>query len=480
MKTRISFVIYGIVLLLVCNVPIAHGQSFVQAVERVKPAVVDVRTYTFSEFSIGIKKTKGGSGVIVDKDKGHILTNYHVIEDVVEDVVEDEILVILSDGSILLATVFGYDHLLDLAILKVDPDKYPLEEIEWGNSDDVQIGEWTIAIGYPFSVFSEGSQQHVVSWHFGDKFNDLEVPINILESNATVGIVSGTDKVNLSDEYLRPNLIQTDASINPGNSGGPLVDINGQLIGINTFITEINSGGSLGIGFAISANTVKKVYERVIKFGYVMPVYLGLETQSVTLDLKKTEKLKLDKISGVYVSAVEPGKAAFTAGIEVGDVIKSLDGQNIKNKRHFKALVRLLDEDVVCRLIRDGVFKQVKLSPFYANSFTNSWVGKVEQPDRKTLENYTRRGVIITEVEPGTALAENGCVPGSLIYQINDRKIRSLEDFNTFQEILDTLPIGKAVRVRFHIEQRIEGNNWYTFIDSDLTMEGKPLWKKPF
>ena len=469
MKTRISLFISGIILLLLtCNVLTANSQPFVQAVERAKPAVVDVRTYTFSEFNIGIEKYSGASGVIVDKDKGHILTNYHVIEDVIEDVVADTILVILSDGSILVATVFGYDHLLDLAILEVDPDQYPLEEIEWGNSDDVQIGEWAIAIGYPFSFGLEGSQQHVVSWHFGDKFNDLESLIVILESSATAGVVSGTDKVNLSGEYLRANLIQTDASINPGNSGGPLVNINGQLIGINTFIwTE--GGGSDGVGFAISANTVKKVYERLTKFGSVLPVYLGLETHSVTLDLKKTKKLKLANISGVYVSTVKPGSSAFTAGIEEGDVIISLDGQPIKNKRHFKALVRLLDKQVVCDLVRDGVPKQVKLSPFYTNSITTNWVGTVEQPDRKTLEDYTRPGVIITEIEPGSTFTENGCVPGSLIYQINDRKIHSLEDFNTFLEMLNTLPIGKTVKVRFHIERLIEGNNWYTFTDQDLT-----------
>ena len=466
-KTRINLFMSGIVLLLLtCNVLTANSQSFVRAVERAKPTVVDIRTYTLSEFTIGIKRYGGGSGVIVDKDKGYILTNYHVIKE------GDTILVILPDHSILEATVFGYDHLLDLAILKVDPALYPLKEIEWSNSDEVQIGEWAIAIGYPYSLSMEGSQQTVPLLHFGNKHNDIELPIDFLESNVTVGIVSGTDKVYLSEEYLRVNLIQTDASINPGNSGGPLVNINGQLIGINTFIWT-KGGGSVGVGFAISANTVKKVYDRLIKFGYVMPVILGLETHSVTHDLNKTKKLKLANTSGVYVSAVKPGSSAFTAGIKKGDVIISLDGQPIKNKHHFKALVRLLDKQVVCDLIRDGVPKQVKLSRFYANSFTANWVGKVEQPDRKTLEDYTRRGVIITEVEPGSILEKNGCVPGSLIYQINDRKIHSLEDFNAFQERLNALPIGKTVKVRFHIERRIEQNNWYRVIDLDLTMESK-------
>ncbi len=475
MKTRISLFMSGIVLLLLtCNVLTANSQSFVQAVERAKPAVVDVRTYTLTEFNIGIEKYSGASGVIVDKDKGHILTNYHVIKDVIENMVAHDILVIISNGSILEAAVLAYDHLLDLAVLKVDPIQFPpLEEIEWGNSDDVQIGEWAIAIGYPFSLSLEGSQQAVVSWHFGNKHTDLKQPIDIMESNVTVGVVSGTDKVHLSEEYLRANLIQTDASINPGNSGGPLVNINGQLIGINTFIWT-SGGGSDGVGFAIKANTVKRVYDWLIKYGSVPPVILGLETHSVTLDLDKTQKLKLANISGVYVSGVVPGKPAFTAGIEVGDVIISLDGQNVKNKRHFKALMRVLldlDKQVVCGLIRDGVPKQVKLSPFYANSITTTWAGTIEQPDRKTLEDYTHRGVIIKELEPRNTFTENGCVPGSLIYQINDRKIHSLEDFNTFLETLNTLPIGKTVKVRFHIERRIEGNNWYTFTDQDLTRE---------
>ncbi|MDE0087235.1 MAG: trypsin-like peptidase domain-containing protein [Candidatus Poribacteria bacterium] len=473
MKTRISFFMSGIVLLLLTyNIPVANSQSFVRAVERAKPAVVDIRTVIPFYVSGGstVFKSSGGSGVIIDKDKGYILTNYHVIS----DSTDKNIVVILPNGFIFSAVnVIGYDHLSDLAVLKVNPDNTSLSEIEWGNSDDLQIGESAIAIGYPYSIFMEGSQRKSIPWSATfatDKESEIiayEHMVEILDSSVSVGVVSATDKIMLDKigdkEYFHTKLIQTDAAINPGNSGGALVNREGQLIGINTFI-KTGGGGSDGVGFAISANIAKKICDQLIDSGYLAPIILvGVSTQPLTRKLIARENLELPSVNGVYVSAVKPTSPASLAGIKSGDVIRTLAGQPIKNERHFKAIVRLLsiDQEVECSFIRDGVLKQVKLIPQDFRAYSNG-SAELEQPDRQTLKNYTYRGVIVTDVEQGSLWVEKGLMPGDLIYQINDRKIHSLEDFKIFE---DMIPRGKVVPIRYYIERRIKQVSWYSVID---------------
>lgn len=447
MKIRISLFVSGIlVLLLACNGPVANSQSFVRAVERAKPAIVAIHTYDmYGKFETRLDPG-GGSGVIIDKDKGYILTNYHVIE----NKEADEIIVTLPNGqSFINVALVGYDHLSDLAVLKIDQNETTsLPEIEWGDSDDVQVGEWTIAIGYPYHL--AGSRQDALFWHTKDTGEYLYgLPIEILQPSVSVGIVSATDRIRLSEDYLQPNLIQTDAALNPGNSGGALVNEQGQLIGINTWI-RTKGGGSDGVGFAISANTAKKIYDQLIDSGYVSPIYLGIGTQSVTPDLEKTNNLDLPSGSGVYISTVLPNKPAATAGIKPGDVIRTLSGVSIKNEDHLRAIVRLLpiNREITCGLIRDGVLQEITLRPTVIPRTIFAGM-VVTQPNSETVKNYTHRGVIITDVEQVSLFAKKGLMPGDLIYQINHKKIHTIEDYNTFLNMLR----GENVKIRMHIER---------------------------
>ncbi len=475
MKTRISlFIVFGITVFLpVCNAPTANSQSFVRVVERAKPAIGAVRTYdAIGRLNKTIFGRSGGSGVIIKyKGKRYVLTNYHVIAH--EEA--DFIIATFPDGPNNFrsfgVTVVGYDRLSDLAVLEIDPEKGPpLSEIEWGDSDTVQIGEWAITIGYPYLFQQEGSQHGSVAWVTDTSEFLYELTVELFQPTVSVGIISATDKIYLSkignQEHLHTNLIQTDAAINPGNSGGALVNREGQLIGINTFF-QSQSGGSDGVGFAISANTAKNICERLIDFGYVRPVFLGLETEPITYESHK--KLQLPHTNGIRVSSVTVLSPASEAKIKEGDVITALSGQPIKNERHFKALARLLpiNQEVNCDLIRGGKHKNVKLYPGILGTITSDW-GIVEQPDRKTLENYTHRGVIVTKVISDSLLGKEGLELGDLIYKINDREIHSLEDFKIF---LDRLPRRKTIAMRYHIERRIEQHNWYRVIDFNTTTE---------
>ena len=203
-----------------------------------------------------------GSGVIVDK-KGHILTNHHVIRDA------DKITVTIPDGREFDAQVVGYDPFSDLALLEVDTDGLSLPEIQWGDSDSLLIGEWVVAIGNPFGL-SLGDAQPTV----------------------TVGIVSATQRTLTVEDLYHEDLIQTDASINPGNSGGALVNIHGELIGINTVIRS-TSGGSQGVGFAIPVNKARRVVQQITEYGSVIPPYFDVEVQPVTEEL--AEKLSMSR-----------------------------------------------------------------------------------------------------------------------------------------------------------------------------------------
>ena len=284
------------------EVTVSRRTAIVTAVEDASPAVVNISAVrsveqqtSFDEwFWGGITYPRQrslrevGSGVIVDK-KGHILTNHHVIEDA------DSITVTLSDGREFAAQVVGYDYLSDLALLEVDTDKVSLPEIQWGDSESLLIGEWVVAIGNPFGL-SIGNAQPTV----------------------TVGIVSATHRALTVDNRYHEDLIQTDASINPGNSGGALVNIHGQLVGINTVIRS-TSGGSQGVGFAIPVNKAKRVLKQITEYGSVIPPDLSVEAQPITEGL--AEKLSISRNTGVLVSEIEKRGPVADAGIIVNPVI---------------------------------------------------------------------------------------------------------------------------------------------------------------
>ena len=340
-----------------------------------------------------------GSGIIINK-KGYILTNHHIIRDA------DSITLTISDGREFGAQVVGFDYLADLALLEVDTGT-DLPEIQWGDSESLLIGEWVVAIGNPFNL-SIGDAQPTV----------------------TIGIVSATQRTFTADGRYYENLIQTDASINPGNSGGALVNIHGQLIGINTAI-KTTSGGSQGIGFAIPVNKAKKVIQQILEYGSVIPPYLGItEVQPVTEDL--AEKLSISYNTGVLVSEIEKRSPAAHAGIKRGDVIIGISEHRIKSETEFKAATRLLPlhQPITCELIRRGKKRQTEftLKTLEWDYAPPGWGLTLSQPDKAMARKYQQPGIIITNVEKGSGL-NNVLQRGDFIYQIDNTKIHSLEFF---------------------------------------------------
>ena len=402
--------------------------AIVTAVEQASPAVVNIsatrsvsQLTTYDEWVLrefwgevpSIPKRslrEVGSGVIIGKE-GYILTNHHVIEDA------EKIKVTIVDGREFDAQILGYDFLSDLALLKVST-KGNLPQIKWGDSDDLLIGEWALAIGNPFAL-SLGNAQPTV----------------------TIGIVSATQRSMAVDKRFYEALIQTDASVNPGNSGGALVNVHGELIGINTVIRS-TSGGSQGVGFAIPANKGRKVIEEIIEYGCVVPPYLGVEIQSVTEEM--AEKLLGKEASqnslfsrGVLVSELERQSPIAAVGIKRGDIIQSISGHRIKDENYFKAVVRLLplNQNIQCKYIRRGQKREatLKLKTLEWEYAPRRWGLTLTQPDKKRAKKYKRRGVIISNIERGNKLAKV-LKKGDIIYQINNIEIHTLEIFKIVDE----------------------------------------------
>ena len=257
-----------------------------------------------------------GSGVIFDAQKGYIVTNAHVVENA------SEITVTLQDGRDLQATVVGSDEPADVAVLKVAPDN--LSQITLGDSARMEVGDFVVAIGNPFGL------QHTV----------------------TSGIVSGLARSGINPDGYE-NFIQTDASINPGNSGGALVNLRGELIGINSAILS-RSGGNIGIGFAIPVNMARSIMDQLIKFGSVKRGLLGVNIYPVTPDIAKS--LGLPGASGALVSQVVAGSSAERAGVKAGDVITAINGQTVKSHTELRNTIGLLrvGDKLDIAVLRDG------------------------------------------------------------------------------------------------------------------------------
>jgi Do/DeqQ family serine protease len=265
-----------------------------------------------------------GSGVIVDAKKGYIVTNRHVIENA------SEITVTLLDNRHFQANVVGSDEGTDLAVLKVAEPH--LTEMPLGDSSHLEVGDWVVAIGNPFGL------KHTV----------------------TVGIVSALGRTGLHPRGYE-DFIQTDASINPGNSGGALVNLNGELIGINSAILS-KDGGNIGIGFAIPVNMVKAVMEQLITYGEVKRGVVGIKLRDLTPEA--AESLKLVNARGVEISEVAPGSPADRAGIRVGDVAVSMNGVSLANAAQLRNALALLrvGQSAELRLLRNGAERSVTLT----------------------------------------------------------------------------------------------------------------------
>ena len=236
------------------------------------------------------KKVGTGSGVIISPD-GYIITNYHVIEN------STEVIVTTNDNREYKAEIIGFDEVNDIAVLKIDTDSN-LDYIFFGDSDSTLIGEWVLAVGNPYN----------------------------LNSTVTAGIVSSKSRDLNEFDQKNQSFIQTDAAVNFGNSGGALVNIQGELIGINTLIQSM-TGGYVGYSFAVPSNTVRKIFEDILEYGDVQKGLLGV--RGVALRSSYSKQLKIDETEGFYIDVIEPGFGADNAGLQKGDIIKSVDDVNI-------------------------------------------------------------------------------------------------------------------------------------------------------
>ena len=390
-------------------------------------------------FSIPKYRQRGaGSGFIISSD-GYIVTNNHVIQGA------QKITVKLVDGRTFKAKIVGTDPFSDIALLKINTNNLPV--LKLGNSDLIKVGEWVIAIGNPFGL------SHTV----------------------TVGVVSakGRSGIGISDIE---DFIQTDAAINPGNSGGPLLNLKGEVIGMNTAIFT-RSGGYMGIGFAIPSNIVKTVVEQLKTKGKVERGFLGVYIQDLTPALAKELGLKVKE--GALITQVMPGTPAEKAGLKEKDVIISYNGKPVRNASDLKNYVLLTKPGtkVILKIIRNG--KEIRLKVKIGTPQKGFFVSKAEFKNlQEFLENLglvvenitpeiakrlglsTTRGVIITEVLPETPADYAGLTPGLIIDEVNRIKVKNLREF--YQALKPSLKtkrvlLGiKTTRGRYYITLSLE------------------------
>lgn len=383
--------------------------AIVQAIEKVSSSVVNISSihvenvdpwFDLFRMPFGIPQRREyrglGSGIIFDKN-GYILTNQHVIENA------DVIKVILNDGREFEAELLGEDSLSDIAVLSINAKNLP--QVEFGNSDDLLIGEWAIAIGNPFASF-----------------------VKDYKPTVTVGVISATHRALQSRNRIYRNMIQTDASINPGNSGGALVNSFGQVIGVNTAIYS-TSGGSQGIGFAIPTNIAKRVIGKLVEYGTVVEPWIGLEYQELTEEILRYMNLK--DVTGIIVTEVAKNSPAQKAGMKKMDIIEAIDGQEIHTIDDAEGITRLLKigETITCDIIRDG--KKNRLDIFIeqlVDSYT-AWGITVKPLIPKFAKQYHHKGVIISDINRNSPLGQAGLKKGDLIYAISNYRVSSLSDF---------------------------------------------------
>jgi len=338
-----------------------------------------------------------GSGVIVDAEKGYVLTNNHVIARA------DEIAVGLKDGRSLEAKLIGTDPDTDLAVIQIPAEN--LTELQLADTDELQVGDFVVAVGNPFG----------------------------LGQTVTSGIVSALGRTGLRGlEYQ--NFIQTDASINPGNSGGALINLRGELVGINSAIFT-PSGGNVGIGFAIPSSMARYVMDQLIEFGEVRRGTLGVIVQDMTAELAGA--FDMDAGKGVLVAEIAAGSAADDAGLQPGDVIVQMDKREINSAQDFyNAEGRLaLGESLRVEYVRDSKTRKTKLLiqpvPVLSGAELDS---RLEGARFTELTARNRQqspsGVLLDELDPRSRLAREGLKPGDLITGVNRQQIRNLADFS--------------------------------------------------
>jgi serine protease Do len=346
-----------------------------------------------------------GSGFLMTED-GYVMTNNHVVEGA------SKLTVTLADGREMEGRVVGTDPSSDVAVVKIDGNNFPM--LVPGDSDAVQVGEWVLAIGSPFG----------------------------LPGTVTSGIVSATgrDAVGITDYE---NFLQTDAAINPGNSGGPLVNLSGQVIGINTAIAS-RTGAYNGIGFAIPINMARDIFLQLVDNGSVTRGHLGIIIQRLTPELATSFGLESDT-AGLLVGDVSGGSPADKAGIEPGDIVVEFDGKKVRDMGAFRNLVAAKSpeskvEIVVLRnksrktlTVTLGQRPTSEVARASAANMQDSLGFAVQPLNDQLRERFsieTDSGVIVTRVQPNSRAAAAGIRPGMLIEEINRQKVENLDDFN--------------------------------------------------
>jgi len=434
------------------------GQAFVEVAKKVQPSVVNVTTEKtitmkpwdrygedffkgspFEDFFKGFgitprekgkeyrqKQRSGGSGVIVDKE-GYILTNNHVVEGA------DKIKIRLIDGREFTATVKGQDSRTDLAVLYIKAKDLPVATL--GDSDKLDVGEWAIAIGSPFG----------------------------LEHTVTVGVISAKGRTGLGTGTYE-DFIQTDASINPGNSGGPLINIDGEVVGINAMIIQPGTG----IGFAIPINMAKQILNDLIKQGKVVRPWLGISVQDLTPEM--AEQFQVKEKEGVLVAQIHPGTGAEKGGLTSGDIIKLVDDKAIKNVNELIKEIqkKKVGQKVKLSVVRDGKPTTIEVTlsampdkpeAMKEKEFEEKLGARVQEWTPQLAARYRisaeiKRGVVVISVEEGSPADDLGLQEGDVILEINRKKIETVKDFE--KAIKDT-NFEKGIVLRLHRR----GNTFY-------------------
>jgi Do/DeqQ family serine protease len=398
---------------------LATQQAFSNVVKAVNPSVVNISTVSkkklvqpFFEFSPFFDDFFGGgqmrpqyrrekslgSGFLINSD-GYIITNDHVVRDA------ESIQVKLSNEKIYNGKVVGSDQKTDIAVIKINAGQ-PLPAAVLGDSDKLQVGQWAIAIGNPFG----------------------------LDRTVTVGVISATGRSNMGIETYE-DFIQTDASINPGNSGGPLLNVYGEVIGINTAIVAAGQG----IGFAIPVNMAKQVVAQLIKKGSVTRGWLGVSIQPVTEDIARS--FGLSRARGALVSDIMAGSPAEKAGLKQGDIILRYAAKEIKDARQLQLAVAdtPVGQKAEVEIFRDG--KPRKLTVSLGNSDSASaaqprsvepqagWFGLTVEELPRNMRISGLNGVLVTAVDPEGMAAESGIQRGDVIISVNQKKVAGLADY---------------------------------------------------
>ena len=424
---------------------IPHQSSFADLAEKVSPAVVSIRTSKtvtgnggpngmrippqlepffggqgspFEDFNGGQQEYQVpslGSGFVISAN-GYIVTNNHVVEDV------DKIEVAFKDGTTLPAEIIGRDPATDIGLIKVKTDK-ELTALPFGDSKKLRPGDWVIAIGNPFG----------------------------LEHTVTAGIVSALHRRNIGAGRYE-DFIQTDAAINPGNSGGPLVDMRGQVIGINTAIAS-RSGGYMGVGFSVPANLASEVMKRIRETGKVVRGWLGVGIQRLTPELAESLKLKTEE--GVLISQVFEGGPAAKAGLKAGDVALEYNGKPVKTSYDLQSAVAWTKPGTQGTLVvlRDGKRMTLKVEveerpnrPELARAEKGGptefkdlgiQVSNLTPAEAKRYGYTMDQGVLIADVAPGSLAAAAGLRRGMLILEVSRQKVASVAEFRAAMKKAD-------------------------------------------